>query len=113
MNYGPIRSVDVAGLPHPLAEDLRVLDVREQVEWQHGHIAGAQHIPLSELPARVGELGPGRTLVVCKVGGRSAMATSYLQAQGHDVVNLDGGMLDWAQAGRPMVSEIGEPPRVV
>jgi rhodanese-related sulfurtransferase len=50
---------------------------------------------------------------VCKVGGRSAQAVAYLQQQGHEVVNLDGGMLDWEAAGRPMVSETGAPPQVV
>ena len=55
----------------------------------------------------------GQTLVVCKVGGRSAQAAAYLQQQGHDVVNLDGGMLDWEAAGRPMVSETGGTPQVV
>jgi rhodanese-related sulfurtransferase len=37
----------------------------------------------------------------------------YLLQQGHDVVNLDGGMLDWEGAGRPMVSETGAVPQVV
>lgn len=106
-------SVDVAGLPDPLPDDVRVLDVREQVEWQHGHIAGALHIPMAEVPGRLGELSAGRTLVVCRIGGRSAQVTAYLQANGHDAVNLDGGMVEWARAGRPMVSEDHEAPRVV
>ena len=42
----------------------------------------------------------GQTLVVCKVGGRSAQAVMWLAQQGRDVVNLDGGMLDWEAAGR-------------
>ncbi len=45
--------------------------------------------------------------MVCKVGGRSAQAVNYLAQQGFEVVNLAGGMLDWAAAGRPMVSETG------
>jgi rhodanese-related sulfurtransferase len=36
------------------------------------------------------------------VGGRSARATAWLHAQGHDVINLDGGMEAWEQAGRPV-----------
>ena len=113
MFNGDIRSVDVSGLPDPLPEDLHVLDVREDVEWVHGHIEGAQHIPLGQVPARVDELPAQRTLVVCKVGGRSAQAVAFLQAKGLDVVNLDGGMMDWAATGRPMVSETGQPPQVL
>ena len=108
-----IPTVSIDGVPHPLPEGLAVLDVREDVEWAAGHIEGAVHIPLSELPARLADVPDAQTLVVCKVGGRSAQATMWLAQQGYEVVNLDGGMLDWEAAGRPMVSETGEPPAVV
>lgn len=109
----PIPTVGVDGVPDPLPEDLSVLDVREPTEWAHAHIAGALHIPIGELTARVAEVPEGRTLVVCRIGGRSAQAVAWLAQQGHDVVNLDGGMLDWEAAGRPMLSETGQPPQVV
>jgi len=108
-----IPTVAIDGVPDPLPEGLHVLDVREPVEWQHGHIDGAIHIPLRDLPGRLGDVPEGQTLVVCKIGGRSAQAVAYLAQQGHDVVNLDGGMLDWAAAGRPMVSDTGDAPLVV
>jgi len=113
MSYGAIPTVPVDRVPDPLPNGLQVLDVREDVEWRHGHIDGATHIPLREIPARVSDVPEGQTLVVCKVGGRSAQAVAYLRQQGHDVVNLEGGMLDWAAAGRPMVSETGQEPQVV
>ncbi|HEX6515492.1 MAG TPA: rhodanese-like domain-containing protein [Nocardioidaceae bacterium] len=113
MSYGTIPTVGIDGVPDPLPADLRVLDVREEVEWAHGHIEEAQHIPLMELPARIQELPDDRLLVVCKVGGRSAQAVAFLQARGLDAVNLDGGMVDWAAAGRPMVSDTGREPHVV
>ena len=108
-----IPTVTLDGVPDPLPEGLHVLDVREDVEWVHGHIEGAAHIPLGELMARVAEVPDGQTLVVCRGGGRSGQAVAYLTQHGHDVVNLDGGMSDWAAAGRPMVSETGGPPQVV
>lgn len=108
-----IPTVTLDHVPDPLPEGLNILDVREDIEWTHGHIEGAIHIPLSQLPGRVSDLPEGQTLVVCKIGGRSAQATMWLSGQGFEVVNLDGGMLDWAGAGRPMVSENGHPPQVV
>jgi rhodanese-related sulfurtransferase len=108
-----VPTVSVEQVPHPLPDGLQVLDVRESAEWRHGHVDGALHIPLAELPARIAEVPEGQTLVVCRIGGRSARAVAYLRQQGHDVVNLDGGMVEWEAAGRPMVSETGEPPRVV
>ena len=108
-----IPTVTIDGVPHPLPEGLTILDVREPVEWHHGHIEGAVHIPLSLLPVRHTELPAAQTLVVCRVGARSAQAVMWLQQRGHDAVNLDGGMLEWEAAGRPMVSETGGPPTVV
>jgi rhodanese-related sulfurtransferase len=113
MNHGPIPTVSVDAVPDPLPEGVHVLDVREDVEWRYGHIEDALHIPLHQLPGRLAELPEGRTVVVCKVGGRSAQAVAFLAQHGHEVVNLDGGMLEWQAAGRPMVSETDRPPLVV
>ena len=107
-----VPTVSIQGVPDPLPDGLAILDVREDDEWAAGHIDGALHIPLRELPARLADLPATQTLVVCKVGGRSAQAVAYLAQQGYDVVNLDGGMLDWEAAGRPMVSETGQAPYV-
>ncbi|GAB2981000.1 rhodanese-like domain-containing protein [Nocardioides montaniterrae] len=107
-----VPTIAIENVPNPLPEGLTVLDVREPQEWAAGHIDGALHIPLGMLPVRISdlaELDPAQTLVVCKVGGRSAQATAYLAQQGYDVVNLAGGMLDWEAAGRPMVSETDGP----
>jgi rhodanese-related sulfurtransferase len=108
-----VPTVAVSGVPDPLPDGLAVLDVREPVEWAYGHIEGALHIPLGQLTARLDEVPQGQTLVVCKVGARSAQAVMWLHQQGREVVNLDGGMLDWAAAGREMVSETGQAPLVV
>ncbi|MGA8986805.1 rhodanese-like domain-containing protein [Aeromicrobium sp.] len=103
MNEFGIPTTDITGVPEVIPADLVVLDVRESHEWSAGHIIGAIHIPLGELQARVGELDPdARTVVVCHVGGRSARATEWLHSQGHDVINLAGGMDAWEQAGRPV-----------
>ena len=115
----PVPSVDPTGVP----ADAVVLDVREPDEWQAGHIEGALHIPLSELPARAGELADAEPaasaasagqplIVVCRSGGRSARAVSWLNQNGYEALNLDGGMGAWAAAGREMVSDTGEAPTV-
>lgn len=113
MSLGPIPTARVRDVPSPLPGDLAVLDVREHVEWRYGHIEGALHVPLGELPGRLADVPSGPLLVVCKMGGRSAQAVQYLRAAGHEAVNLAGGMLDWSDAGRPMVSETGQDPQVV
>jgi rhodanese-related sulfurtransferase len=93
-----------------------LLDVREVDEWTAGHIDGAQHVPMNRVPQHVtysDSLPADRPIVVvCKMGGRSAQVTVWLNQQGFDAANLDGGMLAWASAGRPMVSEDGTVPSV-
>ncbi len=108
-----VPTVTLDAVPTPLPERLPVIDVREQHEWDAGHIEGARHLPMSRLVERLDEVPEGQVLVTCKVGGRSAQVVAYLAQRGHDVVNLEGGMLEWEAAGRPMVSEDGRPPRVV
>ena len=107
-----IPTVAIDGVPDPLPDDLAVLDVREPFEWEAGHIDGALHIPMMELPERLGDLPEGQTLVVCKVGSRSAQVVGYLARQGYDVVNLAGGLYDWQAAGRALVTESGVAPYV-
>ena len=103
----PTASVD--GVPAPLPEGLVVLDVREDDEWQAGHVEGSVHIPLMQLGERYAELPQEQTLVVCRVGSRSAYAAAFLLQQGHDAVNLEGGLVAWQQAGRPLVTDSGAP----
>ncbi|MEU9763009.1 rhodanese-like domain-containing protein [Streptomyces sp. NPDC047985] len=108
MNFAPLPSVDAAAVP----SDGFVLDVREDDEWAAGHVEGALHIPMSGFVGRFGELTEAvedgrRVHVMCRVGGRSAQVTQYLVGQGIDAVNVDGGMLAWDGAGRPMVTDNG------
>ena len=93
--------------------EARILDVRERDEWDAGHIEGALHIPLSDVPARLDDLvGADQFVVVCRSGGRSAQAVAWLARNGVEALNLAGGMGAWAAAGRPMVSESGTEPFV-
>jgi rhodanese-related sulfurtransferase len=110
MNFAPLPSVNVAAVP----SDGLLLDVREDDEWTAGHAEGALHVPMSDFVARIGEVteatADGRqAFVVCRVGGRSAQITKYLVQQGVDAVNVEGGMLAWDGAGRPMVTDSGSP----
>ncbi|MDF5752991.1 rhodanese-like domain-containing protein [Spongiactinospora sp. TRM90649] len=93
--------------------DAYLLDVRENDEWRAGHAPTATHIPLGELQARVAEVPDDATVyVVCRVGGRSAQATAWLNHIGRQAVNVGGGMQSWAAAGLTMTSESGQPPYV-
>jgi len=75
-------------------EDLYIIDVREDDEVAQGVIPGAKHIALGTIPERLDEIDRSKPyIIVCKAGGRSANACAYLEGQGFDVTNLEGGML--------------------
>ena len=78
-------------------DDVFILDVREPNEYQICRIPGSVLIPLGELPRRYAELPTDKDIVAhCKMGGRSAKATEFLQSVGFKrVKNLKGGILDW------------------
>lgn len=86
---------------------LQVVDVRAPDEWSAGHLAGALHIPLAALPDRLAELDSTSPVVVhCKGGGRSAIAASFLEANGfNQVANLAGGFDSWMANNLPVERE--------
>ncbi|MNP46223.1 Thiosulfate sulfurtransferase GlpE [compost metagenome] len=77
-------------------EKINIIDVREDDEWESGHIPQAEHIALGTLPARHSELDPNQlTIVVCRSGARSHRACEFLTELGYQVINMSGGMLEW------------------
>ncbi|MEV1121263.1 rhodanese-like domain-containing protein [Actinosynnema sp. NPDC049800] len=83
--------------------DALVVDVREAREYRPGHVPGARNVPLSVLPARVGELPKDQPVfVICQAGGRSAQAANLLRAVGVDAVDVLGGTGAWIASGRPV-----------
>ena len=102
----PVPQVAAAQVP----DGALVLDVREDEEWQAGHIEGAVHIPLGQLSARYQEVGRDQELyVICRSGNRSNLAAQALAGAGWDARNISDGMQGWAAAGRPMTSQSGAP----
>lgn len=83
-----------------------VLDVREDVEFAIGHIAGAKQIPLSQLASRLNELQKWKdkpVIVNCQSGVRSAKACKILGKNGFtQVANLTGGLAAWQSAKLPV-----------
>lgn len=77
-----------------------LLDVREDSEWQSGHVEAAHHIPMGELQTRQDEIPEEvPVLVICHLGQRSRMVTDALLRAGYPAANIDGGMDAWLAAG--------------
>ena len=81
-----------------------IVDVREDWEWNKGHVPGARHVVLSNILANpTAQKFRDRTIFVCAVGERSAVAAEMAVALGvKDVVSFRGGTKAWKEAGLPM-----------
>jgi rhodanese-related sulfurtransferase len=88
-------------------EDALFLDVRDPGEYGTGHVLGAKNVPLSRLdpgaPAELGKRKEKPLIVYDEAGDRSSKAVAALKKQGFTrVVNLNGGLKAWQQAGLPV-----------
>jgi len=100
----PYRDLKLDQVRELIGDGYEVVDVREDWEWEQGHIAGARHVVLASILARPDlHRFRERTIFSCEVGERSAVAAEMAVAQGvQDVVNFRGGMKAWREAGLPV-----------
>ena len=88
--------------------DVQLVDVRTAEEFGAGHIGGAINIDVQspDFQERVGkELKKDKTVYVyCRSGRRSLAAAEILADHGFKVVNLKGGIIEWSEDGKPVVS---------
>ncbi|MGH2402723.1 MAG: rhodanese-like domain-containing protein, partial [Candidatus Limnocylindria bacterium] len=99
----PFREVSAADAVALAREGYRVIDVREQSEWDAGHVAGATLLPLGDVPQRIVEAVPDKDaplLLHCAVGGRSARAAGRLTEMGYtNVVSMKAPIGHWKEQG--------------
>jgi hydroxyacylglutathione hydrolase len=84
-----------------------VLDIRQDAEYEAGHLPGSYHVELGALPSRVSDLPTGALAVMCEHGERAATAASLLERAGRTEVSIvvGGGPEDWSTAtGRPLAA---------
>jgi rhodanese-related sulfurtransferase len=87
-------------------DSIQLLDVRTPSEFAQGHIAGATLIDVKDstfMATAVKKLDTAKPVAVyCRSGRRSARAAGMLAEQGYKVINLDGGIIAWQEAGLPI-----------
>jgi rhodanese-related sulfurtransferase len=91
---------------HHAAGDIQLIDVREDDEWDSGHLAGARHIELQEVAASADSIDRDKPVVFyCHVGSRSTMAASAFRQAGYDAYTMEGGIEAWAANGLPVETD--------
>jgi len=102
--------VDPERVAEWLVEDpaLQLIDVREPYEREAGHIDGTRHIELTELTSAAASVDRERPVVFyCRLGARSLMAAQAFRASGFEAYSMEGGLVRWADEGRPLSPEGG------
>ncbi|MEO8263576.1 MAG: rhodanese-like domain-containing protein [Pseudolysinimonas sp.] len=84
-------------------EGANLIDVREPDELSVVRTEVAQPLPMSTLQDHLGELPDGPIYVLCHSGGRSARVTAFLEQQGYDAINVEGGITEWEAQGLPVL----------
>jgi molybdopterin/thiamine biosynthesis adenylyltransferase/rhodanese-related sulfurtransferase len=106
-----IELIDPQAARREVAEGVRLIDVREQNEWDESHIAAALHVPQGELVERIDEIAPDaseRLLLHCRTDNRSAKMAAELASLGYeDIGVVEGGIVAWEREGLPTVSDSG------
>jgi molybdopterin/thiamine biosynthesis adenylyltransferase len=89
---------------------VRVIDVREQYEWDEAHLEQALHVPQAEVVERIDELAPDRAehlILHCRTENRSARVAQILGELGYENVDvIQGGIVAWTEAGFPVVAQL-------
>jgi hydroxyacylglutathione hydrolase len=92
---------------------LAILDVRRDDEWRQGHIPGALHLHVGDLPQHLEQVPRNAPLaVICHSGHRASIAASILAATGRQVIAVEGGVPDWSARGLPTVTEEAQEPEL-
>jgi rhodanese-related sulfurtransferase len=111
-----IRETDVAAIAARIAQGdtaFHLVDVREDREWEQGHLPGAEHIGRGvierDIEAKIPDTG-AEIVLYCGGGYRSALAAESLQKMGYtNVISMDGGFRAWKDAGHCIEMPTGEP----
>lgn len=84
--------------------EYQLIDVREEDEYEAGHIPGTINIPMSEFQARFDEISEDSPVVlVCATGNRSSQVAMFMASMGYsDLYNLEDGTRGWMMRGLPL-----------
>lgn len=100
------QEVTIDQLEQAIAQGAYVMDVREDWEFESGHVPQAHHVPLNSIPENLSQIPKDQQVwIICQSGGRSMTAANYLEAQGFDVVSVAGGTGSWISAGKTVSLE--------
>ena len=95
---GKVNSVLPENIEQHLKDGYRLIDVREEHEWNAGHHPEAIHIPMRNIPENIDNFEEKKKyVIICRSGQRSGKVAAYLESQGYESFNLVGGMRQFSE----------------
>jgi len=100
MNIKDIRAKDLREMIKNNADNLEIIDVREEYEYNESHIKGSKLIPLGSIQERANEIDWTKEVVfICRSGSRSRLAASLISSEERPIKNLEYGILECHATG--------------
>jgi rhodanese-related sulfurtransferase len=88
------------------AGELDIIDIREQYEWDAGHVPGTRHLEIERVAWNAPTIDRARPVAfLCRGGVRAGMVSQAFRAIGFDAYNVAGGFTAWHEQGLPMEPE--------
>ncbi len=109
-----IKSVLSEDVENHLSDGYKLIDVREEHEWNAGHHFSAEHIPMATIPEKIDTFKENeKYIIICRSGNRSGKVANYLNSQSIQAFNLTGGMREFSQYSENIVDSTGKKGTVI
>jgi len=104
-----VNSVFSEDIEEHINEGYKLIDVREDHEWNAGHHSFAEHIPMAKIPENLHTFKENeKYIIICRSGNRSGKVTNYLNNQSIQAFNLTGGMKELSLHSENVLDSTGK-----
>jgi len=111
---GKVNSVLPENIEEHLEDGYKLIDVREEHEWDAGHHPEANHIPMSKISESMDNFQEKtKYIIICRSGHRSGKVAAYLDSQGYESFNLIGGMRQFSEISDNVQDSTGKKGNII
>ena len=107
-------SIEPEQLENLIQDGFKLIDVREQDEWNAGHHQSAEHIPMGMITESIDSFKDSEKYIfVCRSGARSGRVTNFISSQDIESYNLSGGMKELQNFTEKIFNSEGKPGQII
>ena len=111
---GKVNSVLPENIEQHIDDGYKLIDVREEHEWNAGHHPDAIHIPMGQIPKSIDNFQEKtKYIIICRSGHRSGKVAAYLDSQGYESFNMIGGMRQFSEISDNVQDSTGKKGNII